>query len=277
VHRGDNVVVLRGVRKRYSRSGAWVLGGVDLTIQAGSGHVVVGSNGSGKSTLLRLVAGITRPTKGEVSGGAVSIAYAPERLAGNIRMSARVYLSHMAALRRVDADVARDRVDELDRRFGLLPGLDAPVRSLSKGNSQKVALMQAFVAPVQLLLLDEPYGGLDVQARDALSELIAGRIDAGAAVMLSSHIPLDLHANLRVLLLHDGLLREDDARVGGRPVLIRIVRAVPGADLDSVRAAPGVVAVREESDETHLTVEPAHSDAVLRIILARGWSVRGVT
>lgn len=271
------MVGLRGVRKRYSRGGAWVLGGVDLAIEAGTGNVVVGTNGSGKSTLLRILCRLTLPTAGEVTGGATSIAYAPERLAGNIRMPARTYLAHMADLRGVEPDVAQERINTLDRRFGVRPGLDAPVRNLSKGNSQKVALMQAFLAPVQLLVLDEPYGGLDGPARDALSELIADRIDAGAAAVLSSHIALDLHANLRMLHLHDGLLRDDGASGVGRPVLVRIAGADADARLDDLRALPGVVSLSVDSTgEVRLTVLPDHSDDLLRIALAGGWSIRSV-
>jgi ABC-2 type transport system ATP-binding protein len=183
VRAGDSVVVMEGVRKRYSRRSAWVLGGVDLALARSSGVVVVGSNGSGKSTLLRLMVGLAIPTAGVIDRNAASMAYAPERLAGNIRMPARLYLSHMAAMRHVERDLARERIDTLARRFGLVPGLDAPIRSLSKGNSQKVALIQAFLAPVELFVLDEPFSGLDGGARAALSER-SGWAFLVAAVMI---------------------------------------------------------------------------------------------
>ena len=275
---GDNVVVMQGVRKRYSRHGAWVLGGVDLALEPGSGVVVVGSNGSGKSTLLRLMVGLTIPTAGVIDRNAHSTAYAPERLAGSIRMSSRLYLSHMAALRHVEPDFARERTETLARQFGLVPGLDAPIRSLSKGNSQKVALMQAFLSPVELIVLDEPFSGLDTGARAALSELLATSIDAGTSVALSSHAPLDVHSRSRIVRILDGQLRDDTTGIADRRVRIRLARTDPGSNVADLRAVPGVVDIGENSaGEVALTAAPGRSDEILRIVLERGWSVRSLS
>jgi len=277
VREGNDAVVLQGVRKRYSRRGAWVLGGVDLTVRRGTGIVVVGSNGSGKSTLLRLVARLTLPTAGRIETDSQSVAYAPERLAGNIRMSARVYLAHMAALRHLEPGRAAPRVEELARRFALLPGLDEPVRNLSKGNNQKVALMQAFLAPVDLLLLDEPYSGLDTTARGAVSELVAAGIDAGSAVVLSSHAPVDVHRASRNLHLRHGRLEPEAGSAADRRVVIRLATDQPSARAADLRALPGVAAVRDLADgEVELGASPAESDDVLRAVLGLGWSVRSV-
>ena len=276
VRAGDDAVVLQGVRKRYTRRGSWVLGGVDLALPAGAATVIVGSNGSGKSTLLRLIVGLTRPTAGTVGTRATSVAFAPERLAGNIRMTARLYLAHMAALRRVEPRVAGVRTEELARQFGLLPGLDAPIRSLSKGNSQKVALMQAFLAPVELIVLDEPYSGLDETARAAVDELVAASVDAGSAVALSSHIPVELHGASRILRIDDGRLTGDRAGAS-RAVEIRLTHADRNTSSEALRDGPGIIAVREDSTgEAILTVVSAESDRTLRDALDRGWSVRSV-
>jgi ABC-type multidrug transport system ATPase subunit len=274
---GDGVVGLRGVRKRYGRRGAWVLHGVDAEFASGSGSVIVGSNGSGKSTLLRLLVGVTLPTQGEVTRGRAPAAYAPERLAGNIRMTAGAYLTHMARLRGLDRDAARVRIEQLQRGFAIAPGLDAPVRSLSKGNSQKVALIQAFLAPVRLLVLDEPYGGLDSRARDALSDLIAASIGAGTAVVLSSHIPIHLHASTRVLQLSDGVLTQTAAASSRAEVAMRLAPVSATASVDDLRSMPGITTIRvDATGDVEVVVEPARSDEVLGAVLQRGWSVRHV-
>jgi energy-coupling factor transporter ATP-binding protein EcfA2 len=97
-------VAVREVRKRFGRWSPWVLDGVDLTLEPGSTTVVVGANGSGKSTLLRIVAGLTPATSGRVERSGVSIGYAPDRLGARVRMSARVYVEHMARLRGCSPD-----------------------------------------------------------------------------------------------------------------------------------------------------------------------------
>jgi ABC-type cobalamin/Fe3+-siderophores transport system ATPase subunit len=97
--------MVHGVWKRYSRSRPWVLRGVDLTVDAGTVHVVGGGNGSGKSTLLRVAAGASVPSRRTVRRPA-SVAYVPERLPADLRLTARHHLAHMARLRGPPGDVA---------------------------------------------------------------------------------------------------------------------------------------------------------------------------
>jgi ABC-type multidrug transport system ATPase subunit len=149
-------VRLEGVRKRFGRAEPWVLDGIDATFAAGAVTLVVGGNGSGKSTLLRTVVGASAPTRGRVLRPAGPAAYVPERLPAELRMTARQYVRHMGRLRGLPAPAVTARAEELFERLGLRPGPDVPVGELSKGNSQKVALTQALLAPTALLVLDEP-------------------------------------------------------------------------------------------------------------------------
>ena len=98
-------------------------------------------------------------------------------------MTARSYVEHMARLRGVDAVAGLEVLE----RLALAPGPDVPIATLSKGNSQKVALAQALGAPVGLLLLDEPTSGLDPRAREVLQDLLAERRAAGAAILVTTH------------------------------------------------------------------------------------------
>jgi ABC-type multidrug transport system ATPase subunit len=273
-------VAVREVRKRFGRWSPWVLDAVDLTLESGSTTVVVGANGSGKSTLLRIVAGLTPATSGRVSRSGASIGYAPDRLGARVRMSARVYVEHMARLRGCSPDAARDAMHELFAELGLLPGPDAPIRSLSRGNSQKVALTQAFIAPVDLLLLDEPFGGLDAGARAAVSALVGSAAARGAAVVITAHQPLDALVADRTVRLTGGRL---DAAASSVRSLVRIVVvAAASSSLESLGALGGVVGVGGGIDgvaggrgsvTATLDVEASASDEVLRFALAHGWSV----
>jgi ABC-2 type transport system ATP-binding protein len=248
----DGATVVEAVGKRFGRAGPWVLRELDLVLAPGTLTEVAGGNGSGKSTLLRVVAGLTRPSAGTVRGRPASVGYAPERLPARLRMTARSYVGHMARLR--GADGAAPGLAVLDR-LELAPGPDVPIATLSKGNSQKVALAQALAAPVGLLLLDEPTSGLDLRAREALGDLLVERRAAGAAVLVTTHAAVagtgaDARFELR------------DGRLG------------PATAVAMVRIE---LAGRGDGRRKVLEVPPGDSDDVLAAALAEGWSVVSVT
>jgi ABC-2 type transport system ATP-binding protein len=271
-----------GITKRYSRWSAWVLKGIDLELQPGSRTVIVGGNGSGKSTLLRIGAGVTLP-----NGGVVRlpdrIGYVPERLAARIRFTGSEYLAHMGRIKGLSSEVVRDRSSEILQRLDLQPGPDEPIDSLSKGNRQKLVLAQAFLAPTGLLILDEPFSGLDAVAHAALNELTHEAQSSGTAVLLSSHRPFRPHAGLRQLRIEGGQLAElriDDSipetQESGMEVQLRATAT--SSDPRQLSSIPGVSAVRH-GVSPHLVVlmtDQVRIDRVLLDAIAQGWSVRAV-
>ncbi|MFD0639230.1 ATP-binding cassette domain-containing protein [Catenulispora yoronensis] len=172
--------------KQYNRERP-VLADVDVTVRAGEVVAVVGGNGSGKSTLLRIMAGITLPSQGILTDVPESIGYVPERFSANTRMSAHSYLRHMGRIRGLTTRQATARADELLERLRLEPGPDFAIRDLSKGNAQKVALAQSLMTRPELLILDEPWSGLDSSAHTTLSAIIAETAEAGSAVVFTDH------------------------------------------------------------------------------------------
>src|SRR5689334_24028478 len=118
-------------------------------------------------------------------------------------MTARQYLSHLGRLRGLPPSVVAARTLELSDRLGLAPGPDVQISALSKGNSRKVAAMQALLRPCGLLVVDEPYAGLDAPACAALATLLDEAATAGAAVLVSAH---EQAGGERVLQLRDGRL-----------------------------------------------------------------------
>ena len=174
---------LTDVAKRYRFDRPWVLRDVDLDLQAGAVAEVRGVNGAGKSTLLRLLAGASLPTRGrrETAPG-IAVGYAPERLAAP-PFTADEYLRHHARIRRTperDTDAVVERLE-----FASLLG--ERMGALSKGSLQKVVLTQALAGAPRLLVLDEPFSGLDADAREALAEIVRERARDGAAVVYSDH------------------------------------------------------------------------------------------
>jgi ABC-2 type transport system ATP-binding protein len=258
------VIRLMGVGKRYGR-GDFVLRDVDLSVEAGHVVGVLGSNGSGKSTLLRIMAGVSHATTGTLTG-TPRIGYLPDRFPAGQRMGARAYLRHMARIRGLtDLTV----IDPLLERLALVGGPAAPLRTLSKGNAQKVGLAQAVMVRPDLLILDEPWSGLDVGTHAVLGELVAETRARGASVVFTDHRPPVVHDHADVVHLMDqGRLTAESAEP-----TTRIVLRGHGTDW---AGEPGVRHAVAEGAQVVLTVEVVSVDAVLLRALKDGWSVREV-
>ena len=194
-------VRLEHVGKRFGRR--WVLEDVDLELPPQSLTVVRGANGCAKSTLLRIAAGVTSPSRGTVRQRPMQVALVPDRFAPP-RLTARAYLDHLGRLRGLDARLRRRRIAELADLLALAPGPDAPLQSLSRGNAKKVALAQAFLAPRELVVLDEPRAALDEHAEAALDALVATALGFGSAVLVADHAHIPGDARRYVLV--DGRL-----------------------------------------------------------------------
>jgi ABC-2 type transport system ATP-binding protein len=179
------------------------LDGLSLEVRAGARVGFVGPNGAGKTTTMRTILGIVRPQAGAVHwcGAPIDaavrrrIGYMPEERGLYARMTAGDqvrYLARLAGLSRVEAREACDRW--LDR-LGLAERADARIQDLSHGNQQRVQLAAALVHDPDILVLDEPFSGLDPVAVHSMTAIIAERAAAGAAVLFSSH-QLDLVQDL---------------------------------------------------------------------------------
>ena len=154
-----------------------------LTVPRGRVIEVNGANGAGKSTLLRLLAGVVPPVRGRVSHRPSRVGYAPERFPTAQPFTARAYLGHMARIRGVPAA----RVDEWAERLGFAGLLDTRLTDLSKGTAHKTGLVQALIATPDLLVLDEPFAGLDTETRAALPALLSELAADGTSVVVSDH------------------------------------------------------------------------------------------
>ncbi len=166
---------------RYARRAGWALRAVDLAVRAGETVVVLGCNGAGKSTLLQLAAGVLRPVRGAVHDRPAVVGWVPERFPAGQPFTAVQYLHRMAALR------GTGRVDHWIERLALTDHRHTRLADLSKGTAQKVGLAQALLVPPGLLVLDEPWEGLDSAARTLIPGIVAEVTGAGGAVLVSDH------------------------------------------------------------------------------------------
>jgi ABC-2 type transport system ATP-binding protein len=177
---------LDAVGKRYGIRQPWVVRGVTADLPAGQLIRVSGRNGSGKSTLLRVVAGVSLPSAGKVTGRPHT-GYVPERFPGGLPFSGREYLLHLARVHGLPGDEARRRVGQWLERLGAAGYADQSLRTMSKGMCQKMAIAQALLPSPGLLILDEAWTGLDQAARAELDAAVGERVAAGGTVLFVDH------------------------------------------------------------------------------------------
>lgn len=177
--------------------GRTVLRDVDFVLYPAEAAVLSGPNGSGKSTLLRIITGLLPPDSGTVlldgaaadAGLSRRIGLVPERMPV-LRFSPVEYLTHMGAVRGMPAAGLRERTGELLKLCGLEHAKDAPIRFFSKGMLQKVGIMQAMLEQPSLLVMDEPFSGLDVNAQEDLIRILQELITGGTGLLFASHEPV---------------------------------------------------------------------------------------
>jgi ABC-2 type transport system ATP-binding protein len=209
------VVSARNVAKYYGTR----VGVADVSFEVHPGDIVgfLGPNGSGKTTMMRILMGLIRPTRGTLSifGEPVDrrshsyrsrIGYLPGTLGLYERMTVGEFLNFLAAMRQVDCS---RRIGDLAERLDL--ALDARISGLSKGNKQKVGVVQALMHSPGLLLLDEPTSGLDPIIQRVFEDIIAEETRKGVAIILSSHVmhEVDQLANRAIILSHGRIVVDD--------------------------------------------------------------------
>jgi ABC-2 type transport system ATP-binding protein len=247
--------------------------GLDLSVPAGSVFGFLGPNGAGKTTTIRVLLDFLRPTSGRARvlgldsrDDAVAIrrrvGYVSGESALYDRMSGGELLDWLARLR---GGVDTDWRDELTRRFRL--DVARPIRSLSRGNRQKIALVQAFMHRPELLVLDEPTSGLDPLLQHEFEQLVREVTSEGATVFLSSHLLDEVqHVCDRVAIVKDGLLVtvEDVNALHARGVREVTIRFSQPVDPTPFRELPGVsdVEIRRSALHCHLT---GSADALVKL------------
>ena len=179
---GDPAIALAGLRRDFGDRTA--LAGLDLRLERGESLAVLGPNGSGKSTLLRVLAGLLRPSSGEVTVLGCSLPKETYRLRGRVGylghepllyrdLSPRENLALGAALHGLDREASSARIDQLLDAVGMARRGNDRVAELSAGMKQRVDICRALLHEPELLLLDEPDSHLDSEARRLIEPLIA--------------------------------------------------------------------------------------------------------
>jgi ABC-2 type transport system ATP-binding protein len=214
-------LALRSVSKRFSGIAAVD----DVSFEARHGEVTgyLGPNGSGKSTTMKMITGLIQPSQGEILFDGQPIrrdltafkrrfGYVPEEPYLYSHLSGLEYLVMVAQLRDIPGQVSAPRIDGILHLLSLHSDRHVPMSSYSKGMRQKVLISAALLHNPDLILLDEPFSGLDVATSLVLRSLIEELAARGKVVLFSSH-ELDTveRVSRHVVILHKGKLVADDS------------------------------------------------------------------
>jgi ABC-2 type transport system ATP-binding protein len=262
----------------------------DLSFSVAPGQLFgfVGPNGAGKTTAMRIVLGVLEPDAGQVRwrgrpcdvGARARFGYMPEERGLYPKMRVADQLVHFARLHGVDRAGARAAAERWLERLGLADGAGRRTETLSLGNQQRAQLAAALVHDPELLVLDEPFSGLDPVGVDVLSEVLRERAQAGVPVVFSSH-QLELVERLcdavaivragRVVA--SGRVAELRAERGGRRWRVELA-AANGARPDWVAAVPGATVVASEEHAVVVELGPGADEQQLLDAARRAGRVR---
>ncbi|GAA0269070.1 ABC transporter ATP-binding protein [Actinomadura nitritigenes] len=284
----DTAVDVQGLVKRFGSFAA--VEGLDLRVRGGEVHGFLGPNGAGKTTTIRVLLGLYRASAGRIrvlgcdpatEAAQVNrhVSYVPGEVTLWPNLTGQEVLDALAGLRGARNAAAERRLTE---DFALEPR--KPVRAYSKGNRQKVALVAAFAAPTDLLILDEPTAGLDPLMEEVFQRCVREAAGAGRTVLLSSHILAEVEDVCEsVSIIKDGRLVESGrlaemrhlaasrvtARLGaGREAAVRGELRTLGLDGgESSEADPDEPG---RSDEVRMSVPRGQVTAVLGVLAAAG-------
>ncbi len=273
---GEWAVEARNLTKDFGDTRA--VDGVTLGVPSGSIYGLLGPNGAGKTTTLRILLGIIDPSSGSRSvlgherplDAATEIGYLPEERGLYPAMHCRDAIAFMGALRGLSLGEGRRRADELLAEHGLGDWARKPIRTLSKGMAQTVQLLGTIIHRPRLLVLDEPFAGLDAINQVRLEELIRRQARSGATIIFSTHVIA--HAERlceRIAIIAKGRVAfegaVDEARAKLRPIVRLRTRTEDGPWRGAIPAG-----ARREGSEWIFELPESGPEPLLKALIDGG-------
>jgi ABC-2 type transport system ATP-binding protein len=259
----------------------------DLSFEVPTGTIfgMLGPNGAGKTTSIRMLMNIFAPDEGRVVvlGDTMNealkarIGYLPEERGLYKKMRVREALRYFGSIKGRPKAWIEPRIEQWVGRFGLSGWIDRRIEELSKGMAQKVQFLSSLLHRPELLVLDEPFAGLDPVNRDFMRDVVLDVRREGTTIVFSTHVMEQAEALCdRIVLIHHGEVRrsgtvEDVRRAeGGDAAFVRI----EGAGQSPWTNLPGVVSVTDHGNEAELALRPGTDPNVLLLALVDRGIVR---
>ena len=281
---GSNALAVEAVDLVKDFDGTRAVDGVSLAVPPGSIYGLLGPNGAGKTTILRMLIGIIDPSSGNrrVLGrerpleAAQEVGYLPEERGLYPAMHAREAIAFMGALRGLPIAEGRRRADALLAEHNLGDWAKKPIRTLSKGMAQTVQLLGTIIHKPRLIVLDEPFAGLDAINQGRLEELIRRETRAGVTVLFSTHVIA--HAERlceSVAIIAKGKVafdgRVDDARARLRPIVRLRTREADGPWRSAIPAD-----ARTEDDHLVFELPTSGPEPLLKALIDGGAGIEAL-
>lgn len=277
-------VTAQGLVKRFGDRR--VVDGVDIAVPKGMIYGVLGPNGAGKTTTLRMLLGIIEPDEGErtMLGSdrpremSDRVGYLPEERGLYPSMKATQAIAFMGALRGLDWKTGRKRAVELMEAAGLGHATDQKIRKLSKGMAQLVQLLGSVVHQPDLLVLDEPFSGLDPVNQERLEKLILAERDRGATILFSTHVMA--HAERlcdRLTIIAGGKVRFEGSMADARGTLPHKAHYVPHNADAGIAALLPADAVADGQGGWRFTLPDEGIEALLVRLIDAGYGISGLS
>jgi ABC-2 type transport system ATP-binding protein len=270
----DFAIKTSGLIKSYGKTQA--LFGVDLEVKRGEVYGFLGPNGAGKTTAIRCMLDLIRPQGGTISVLGMNpqeepeaikarVGYLPGELHVDENMTARQVFRYFNRLRGNRSDW--NFIEELSERLKL--ELRMPIKNFSKGNKQKVGIVQALMHKPELLLLDEPTGGLDPLMQQEVLQMLDEAQDNGSTVFFSSHIISEVQAVAdRVAIIRDGKIVEvaETAALLHRSMRQVRIRFQKPTEADELIKLPGVELIAKDDGLGVLLQVEGAMDALIKAL-----------
>lgn len=275
------VLALDDVSKRYG--GFEAVKNLSFTVPKGSICGFLGPNGAGKTSTIRMILGLAAPTTGSIAvlgaddGRKVRdrIGFLPEERGLYRKMTPVDAVAYFASLKGVPTAEGRKRAREMLTAQGLEASLKKPMKELSKGMAQKVQLVSAIAHRPELVILDEPFSGLDPVNQQGLEQVIRDLAAGGATVLFSTHVMQ--HAERlceKVVLLAKGNKVFEGTVAEARASAPRYLRLEGELGLEAIQALPGVAEVEMDGEAFRARLAPgSQPQETLMAAFGRGLSV----
>jgi ABC-2 type transport system ATP-binding protein len=268
----DNAIVLRGVTKSFGPKIA--VNDLDLTVPSGGLYGFIGPNGAGKTTTIRMIMSILFPDSGDVSvlgkrsalEAKDRIGYLPEERGIYRKMKVGAFLAYVARLKGRDGAGIKRSVRKWLERVGLADVESKRCEELSKGMQQKIQFIASIIHAPDLLILDEPFAGLDPVNMRLLRDLVLEQHRRGATIIFSTHVMVQAEQICdQVVMINDGRKVLDDSLAGIRakydPRSLLFEPLDPGMEVGSLRQLPGVAGVRRVNGAYEISLDEGREPA----------------